>query len=289
MAAAGALALVFGYRVLPADTPPAAVPLRVDVAGMLLLAFTFMAFALATTLGPPSWVNMVLAAIAVIGTCVFLAVEARVAQPLLQLRLLSDRAVAAGLISISLVSAILMTTLVVGPFYLSGVLALDPAATGLVLSVGPAVAALAGLPAGRLVDRFGAAGTSVTGLGGVLFGSILMTLLPSALGVSGYVASLALITAGYALFQAAGNTAIMREAGESQRGVTSALLALARNLGLIAGASAMGTIFSLGSKGLQGFTKAEGEAGLQLTFMVAAALAALAMLAAWRGFRPRSS
>ena len=38
--------------------------------------------------------------------------------------------------------------------------------------------------------------------------------------------------------------------GERQRGVTSALLALARNLGLITGASAMGSVFALGSHGL---------------------------------------
>jgi MFS family permease len=232
---------------------------------------------------------VLLAAVAAIGVLVFLFVETRTARPLLQLQLLRGRIVGAGLISVSLVSAILMTSLVVGPFYLSGVLALDPATTGLVMSVGPTVAALAGFPAGRLVDRFGAAATSFTGLGGVLLGTIMMTVLPGALGVAGYVAGLTPITAGYALFQAASNTAVMSGAEKDQRGVTSALLALARNVGLITGASAMGAVFALGSRGLHPFSRADGEAGLQFTFMVAAALAGLAMLAVWRGFRPRRS
>jgi MFS family permease len=286
MGAAGGLAFVLGYRLLPADAAPGARHVPFDVSGTLLLIFSLTAFALATTIEPPTWRNVILAAAAAVGGMVFLVVEAAAAGPLVRLELLKDRTIGAGLISNALVSAILMTTLVVGPFYLSGMLALGPAATGLVMSVGPAVAALAGVPAGRLVDRFGAPATSCAGLGAVLLGSLLMALLPAALGVGGYVGSLVPITAGYALFQAANNTAIMSAAGKDQRGVTSALLNLARNLGLITGASAMGAVFAYGSKRPGFFSQADGEAGLQLTFLVAAALASLALLVAWQGFRP---
>ena len=56
----------------------------------------------------------------------------------------------------ALVSTVMMATLVVGPFYLSRALGLATALVGLVLSVGPLVAALTGVPAGRIADRFGA-------------------------------------------------------------------------------------------------------------------------------------
>jgi hypothetical protein len=118
-----------------------------------------------------------------------------------------------------------------------------------------------------------------TGLGGVALGSGLMAVLPGMLGVSGYVASLALITLSYALFQAATNTAVMNGTATDQRGVTSALLALARNLGLVTGASAMGALYALGASGAEVLGQAAGgAAGLRLTFTVAAALAAVAWL-----------
>ena len=59
----------------------------------------------------------------------------------------------ASLAMSALVSTVMMATLVVGPFYLSRALGLDAALVGLVLSVGPLVAALTGVPAGRIADR----------------------------------------------------------------------------------------------------------------------------------------
>ena len=68
-----------------------------------------------------------------------------------------DPVLSAGLAMSALVSTVMMATLVVGPFYLARALGLDAAVVGLVMSAGPVVAALTGIPAGRLVDRFGAA------------------------------------------------------------------------------------------------------------------------------------
>jgi MFS family permease len=200
--------------------------------------------------------------------------------------LLRERALSSGLLSMALVSAILMATLVVGPFYLSGALGLGPVQIGLVMSVGPGVAALTGAPAGRLVDGLGSFRVIVAGLLAVAAGSILLTALPGRFGVGGYVASLVVITFGYALFQAANTTAVMQGAASDGRGVTSALLGLSRNLGLISGASAMGAVYAAGPR----IAKAAGfgagdEAGLRLTFVVAAGLAGLALGATWWGQR----
>jgi MFS family permease len=188
----------------------------------------------------------------------------------------------------ALVSTIMMATLVVGPFYLSGVLGLSPVQTGFAMSVGPGVSALTGIPAGRLVDRFGEATVTYSGLLGVVLGSVLMMMMPRAFGVVGYIGGLAIITAGYALFQAANNTAVMNGAPSERRGVTSALLGLSRNLGLITGASAMGAVFAFGSKGEALFGLGTGgRAGLQLTFAVAAVLASVALCVALLGRRKK--
>lgn len=290
MALASTAAFAFGRQVFPADIAETNKPFAFDFSGMLLLAVSMGAYALATTVGgaAPGVVNVGLAVLAVIGIALFVAVERRAAVPLVQLALLQDRALTAGLVSMGLISTIMMATLVVGPFYLTGVLGLGPVQTGLAMSVGPVVSALTGIPAGRLVDRYGEAAVTYTGLLGVTVGSFLMLLLPGPFGVAGYVGGLAIITASYAVFQAANNTAVMNTASTERRGVTSALLGLSRNLGLITGASAMGAVFALGSSGTGLFGLGTGgEAGLQLTFAVAAVLAGAALGLAIVGRHPR--
>jgi MFS family permease len=290
MAMAGGAAFMFGQQVFPADIAKASKRFAFDYAGMLLLALSLGAYALSTTLGgaASAMTSGGLAVLAMLCLTTFVAVEARAAVPLVQLALLRDRALTAGLVSMGLVSTIMMATLVVGPFYLSGVLGLSPVQTGLAMSVGPGVSALTGIPAGRLVDRFGEATVTYSGLFGVVVGSALMMMLPGAFGVIGYIGGLAVITAGYALFQAANNTAVMNGATNERRGVTSALLGLSRNLGLITGASAMGAVFAFGSRGEGLFGLGSGgRAGLQLTFAVATLLAVVALCVALSGRRQK--
>lgn len=295
MAAAGAATFLFGHRLFPRDPVARGAGLSLDVAGTLLLTLSLGAYALSTTVDAVPGVNAMLAAAAAIGLAIFVAVELRVRTPLIRLPMLRDRTLSTGLAALALVSAIVMATLVVGPFYLAEVLGLAPVDVGLVMSVGPGVAALAGIPAGRMVDHLGAYTVALAGLAGVVAGSLLMVALPGTFGLAGYVASLATITAGYALFQAAGNTAVMNGAAADRRGLVSALLALARNLGLVTGASLMGALFAAGLSGMPAIDLAPGgETGLRLTFAVAAAFAAVALgLAAWglpgRGRLPGAS
>ena len=77
------------------------------------------------------------------------------------------------------------------------------------MSAGPVVAALTGVPAGRMVDRLGAQRVVFVGLIGMVVGSISMSVLPVSFGIAGYVTSLVVITASYALFQTDNNTTVM--------------------------------------------------------------------------------
>lgn len=164
-------------------------------------------------------------------------------------------------------TAVVMATLVIGPFHLSRTLGLDSAAVGLAMACGPLAAALAGVPAGRAVDRHGAGPVARAGLACAAAGAALLALLPAAAGIAGYVVPLAALSTGYALFQAANSSAAMAACEARQRGAVSGLLALSRNLGLIAGASGMGMLFA--------------AAGMRTAFLAALLLVALASLA-WR-------
>jgi MFS family permease len=202
----------------------------------------------------------------------------------LLLALLRESRLTGSLAMSLLVTTVMMTTLLVGPFYLAQTLRLTAVEIGLALSVGPLVAALAGVPAGRLVDRYGAPGMTLAGLLGMALGCGLMSLLPETFGIGGYIAPMVVITLGYALFQTANNTAVMRDVKPDQRGVVSGLLNLSRNLGLVTGASAMGAVFALASKAVDiGTAQPQAIAsGLRTTFLVALGLIVVACLIAWR-------
>jgi EmrB/QacA subfamily drug resistance transporter len=287
----GILTLFLAHRFLPVDRQGTkAERTGFDLVVTLLLALSLAAYALAMTTGRGDFglLNVALLFAAVFGVGLFALAEAKAASPLIRLAMFRNPVLSAGFAMSTLVTTVVMATLVVGPFYLSGALALDAARVGLVMSSGPIVAALTGVPAGRIVDRFGAHRMTLAGLIGMAAGSSILPLVPTRFGVPGYIAPLVVITAGYALFQAANNTAVMTNIQPDQRGVISGMINLARNLGLITGASVMGTVFALGSATTNIMT-ARPEAvaaGMRLTFTVAAALVAVALAIA-SVMRPR--
>ncbi len=270
----GIFAFFFVRRAIPADRRTESKQRPVfNTTGTVLLAVALAAYALAMTVGRGDFgvLNASLLAAAAIGFGAFLAVEARSKSPLIAPALLRDRVLAPSLAANALVSTVMMATLVVGPFYLSRALGLDETLTGLVMSVGPAISILCGIPAGRIVDRFGTSSVIVVGLALMATGAFALSLIPADLGVAGYVVAIAVLTPGYQLFQAANNTATLKGIASERRGVVSGMLALSRNLGLVTGASVLGAIFAFASS-LVGTASA-----MQVTFAVAGALVLVAI------------
>lgn len=269
----GVAALAGVARFLPPDAADRSQP-RFDHPGTLLLGASLTAYALALTPGAGARLPFLLLALG--GALLFVHVERRSTAPLVELGLFRDRALAIGFASSMVATAVVMATLVVGPFYLSGALGLGAGRMGLTMAAGPVVAALAGWPAGRLVDRYGASACALAGLAGMALGACILSAAPPATA-GGYAASLALLTTGYALFQAANNTAVMNGAAAGRRGLISGLLGLSRNLGLVNGAALMGAVFVH----MAGTTAASAPAafarGFQACFGLAAVLLVLAM------------
>ena len=278
----GILTFLLAQHYLPVDhREPKSGPAGFDKVGTLLLALTLAAYALAVTIGRGSLgpINMVLLVAAVFGVGLFVFAEARVAFPLIRLAMFRDPVLSASLAMSALVATVVTTTLVVGPFYLSRALGLEVAMVGLVLSVGPLVAALTAVPAGRLADRFGAQRMTIVGLIVMAAGSFILSIMPMTLGISGFIVPIVVITGGYALFQTANNTAVMSDIRPDQRGVISGMLNLSRNLGRLTGASVMGAVFAIASA-TSNITTAHPETvatGMRTTFAVAAILIVVAL------------
>src|SRR5450830_1591277 len=160
-------------------------------------------------------------------------------------RSLQSASLRAGLAMSALVSAVIMATFVVGPFYLSRGLDLDPASMGLAMAIGAL--------------------------------SLCLTS-----GLVTYLGSLITLTAGYSLFQAANNTAVMSAVDAAHRGTISGLLNLSRNLGLIFGASVLGAMFAWTTPDLTQATPQSVADGLHATFALAFGLILLATAMAWQ-------
>lgn len=287
----GVVTFFLVQRYLPIDQPRSkAQNAGFDLAGTFLLSLSLAAYALAMTTrygeghGRFGMFNMALLLASALGVGLFIHVQARAASPLIRLAMFSEPVLRASLATSMLVSTVMMATLVVGPFYLSRALGLDAAMVGLVLSVGPLAAALTGVPAGRMADRFGAARMTLVGLFAIATGSLVLAMVPATFGIVGYITPLVVVTVGYALFMTANNTAVMADVDSNQRGVVSGMLSLSRNLGLITGASAMGAVFTLASRATDITTATPGAVatGMRFTFAVAAMLIIVALIVAAR-------
>jgi formate hydrogenlyase subunit 4 len=132
------------------------------------------------------------------------------------------------------------------------------------------------------VDRFGSALIRRLGLIPMGIGCLLLATLPEALGVAGYVVPLVVLTIGDALFQTANMTAVLGGVQADQRGVTSGLLNLSRNLGLVTGASLMGAVFARASSASDIASAPPGAVahGTRITFAVAAVFIVIASILA---------
>lgn len=281
----GILAYFLASRYLPVDRRRQKTSQATfDYIGTLLLAVTLAAYALAVTIGWGQFgmLNATLLFAAFVGVGLFVFAERRVHSPLIPLSTLGNPAMSRSFTMSGLVATVITTTLVVGPFYLSRGLCLNSARVGFVLSMGPVIAALTAVPAGRLTDCYGAGIMTIVGLIGMATGAFILSVIPVALGVPGFMVPILAITAGYGLFQTANNTTVMADIGSEQRGGISGMLNLSRNLGRITGASVMGAVFACAS-GTSDISKASSEAvatGMRITFAVAAALIALALVLA---------
>ena len=272
----GLAAIGLLYHSLPKDIrSPHSARSSFDFMGTLLLAAMLATYSLAMTSGGSfDFVSLGLLAASAGFLCIFVWTETRVSFPLINPAIFRTPGLSVGFLMSAFVTTVVMATLVVGPFYLSQALGLDTAQVGLVMSCGPLVAALSGIPAGKFVDRYGADNVRMAGLVTAAAGCVGLASAPLYFGVAGYVAPLAIITTGYAVFQAANNTVIMSGVSPDRKGVISGMLNLSRNLGLITGASAMGAVFFLG-KSLTAATSGAAEVasnGMRLTFWAATIL-----------------
>ena len=269
LAAAGALAGLL-LPIAPAVHRP-----RFDAAGAALLVAAILALLAALNLlGQPFLAGAAGLVALGLGTG-FVAVERRVAMPLIDLAPFRLPGFAwINLASVTLNMAGFAVLLLV-PFALARMAGLSIAAGGLVLAALPSGVMLAGPLAGRLAGLVPPRVLMTAGEAACALGLLGIALSPARIGV--LVAAMVVAGLGLGAFQVGYFELLTATIPRRDRGVAGSLGMLTRTLGLVAGASLLMALFqSLLASGLAAGldgTAAFGV-GLRDTFLAAAALAA---------------
>lgn len=270
-----------------------------DTIGTLLLTVTLTCFTLGITLlqsqgidSITAFVLLILSAISLVG---FLAVEAKILEPMLNLKIFASLEFSLGLGLRFLGNFVMAGAIFMLPFFLEWVKHYPTEQAGLLLAVPPIIIMVTAPIAGILSDRFGTRSISLIGLVLMATGCWLLSTFNTELTILHYVVAIIPYGLGVGFFQSPNNSAIMGAAPKGQLGVASGLLSLSRILGQTVAVPLVGALFSLvtiASAQLApniDITNAPIEAlvfGTQITFRVIAVMlitsAMLATLLWWR-------
>jgi EmrB/QacA subfamily drug resistance transporter len=285
----GIVSIWISARYVPATVPPGGQ--RFDYGGALTLFFSLLALLLALTFGQEMgflhpWILLLLAGWLLL-LALFILIERRVSQPMLDLQLFQSSIFSVGLLS-GLVSFILVAgVLFLMPFYLEYVLGYQPLIAGQLLAILPLMLGITAPVAGWLSDRVGTRLISVIGLLVLLVGYAMLSQLDAQTSTAGFILALLPIGVGMGVFQSPNNSAIMGAVPPERLGVASGLLAVSRTLGQTTGIAILGalwasrTLFHAPDSIEQGPTAAPIGAqvdGLHDTFLVVVALISLTLL-----------
>ncbi len=264
---------------------------RFDYAGATVLFIGLLTLLLGLTLGQQwgfgdqrVWL-MLAGALLLIG--LFIGIEARVEQPMIDLQLFRSQ-----LFSINLITGLAVFIAVAGvfillPFYLEGVLGYGPRNVGLLVAAVPILLGVTAPISGSLSDRFGTRLIASIGLAVLAGGYAAMSRFTAETNLTYYLIAVLPFGAGMGIFQSPNNSAVMGAVPRSKLGIASGLLAITRTLGQTTGIAVLGAFWAARVMAYAGEVVAGGVtaasipaqvAGLQDTFTVIAAFIGLAFL-----------
>jgi EmrB/QacA subfamily drug resistance transporter len=215
----------------------------------------------------------------------FVEREKRAADPMIDLSIFRSGLFTVSVLCVLLVFVATFCVTIVQPFYLQDLLALSPAAAGLVLLASPLASGLVAPLSGFLADRIGAEALTVAGLAIELAALAVM----SALGIGSSPAlaalGIGLFGLGGGIFASPNTKLIMAHAPRDKLGIAGSVNALARNMGMVTGiAFAISLLYGvmsarLGTK-VSGFAPDHPEAfvaGMRAVFLSAGGIVLVAI------------
>ncbi len=185
--------------------------------------------------------------VAAIFLLIFIKVENRAKDPLLDLRIFQNKEFSFGLVAAYFCFIILNSTMLFIPFYLQDILKLSTLNSGLILSVYPICMGIIAPLSGWLSDRITYRPLAI---GGMIVTAVAMLLLAT-LGQNSpmweTIILMCLLGTGLSIFQSPNNARVMGSVSENQLGIASSTNALFRYIGLSSGTTFSMLIFSFSS------------------------------------------
>jgi EmrB/QacA subfamily drug resistance transporter len=252
-----------------------------DWTGAVIMTLTLVCFSIGMTTGQNQGFTAAstvgLLAIAGVGLVGFLALEMRLNQPMLDLKLFRNLYFSLSLLTGMLVFLVIAGSLLIVPFFLELVLHLSTQHAGLLLAFSPIISGIVAPFSGNLSDRFGSRPISLAGLLLMSVGCLLISTFQTQMTDLDYILRVAPLGVGLGMFQSPNNSAILGSAPPERLGIASGLLSLSRTLGQTIGLPVLGAIFaalSLGGAAVEAIdvTNASPEAlvtGVRGTFHIA--------------------
>lgn len=284
----GLLAILAGSYFFPKSRPRTQ-HIEIDWIGsglfFSLIVVFFLGVNLAQIIGFAAPLALVLDAVSLALLAAFISWERRVSEPLLDLSIFKT-----SLFTLSLIASVLVFTTnffsnVLLPFYLENLRGFSTGKSGFYMMTIP-VAMLIGAPiAGIVADKFDREYVTLVALSGLVVAMFGWRAVGGDSPMVFVVLMMALAGLGTAFFQTPNNALIMTAAPQSQLGVAGALNALARNLGMIIGTSAVTTALYLSMSNTLGHNVVSYPVGHDAVFVdgmhTAFTLGAVLVLVAW--------
>ncbi len=276
----GLFAIAWAMRILPREEPTGGQTF--DVPGAVLSGTALLTLLLALTQGESlGWTSPVILALLVafvLTAGLFLRVEQRAVQPMIDLGLFSIRAFSAGNASVVIAFAGLFTATFLLPFLLENAAGYPPIQAGLLLTPVPIVGALVAPFSGTLSDRIGSRVPASIGIAVMAAGLLSLSQLGPGFGPLDLVWRLGLIGVGQGLFMSPNSSAVLGSVPRHRIGTASGTLAQMRIDGQALGIAASGAIVAVRVPvhlaALSGFDPAQASAralalGIRDAFVVA--------------------
>jgi EmrB/QacA subfamily drug resistance transporter len=214
-------------------------------AGTLFVAMScfLLSLSILQTEGYQNAIIYILFIAAIVIAGVFIRVELRANEPMVDMRLFTNWLFSTNLITcfITFVASAGLTLLM--PLYLQNVMGYDPQRTGLLMVASPLAMALVAPFSGALSDKVGSRLLTTLGLVFAGIGYTAFLSLNEHTSTLAYILSYAAVGIGMGIFQSPNNSTIMGEAPKDRLGVASGLLSLTRILGQAAGISILGALW----------------------------------------------
>lgn len=187
-----------------------------------------------------------LAMVAALGGVIFIffTVEKSSSRPILPIPLLRQRFYWIAVSTAAISFAVLFTVLVLIPFYLEYIFAMETFIVGQVMMAVPATLIVLSPAAGYLYDKLGARYLTTGGLTLSAASLLSLAFLSAESSLSEVAVKLALLGAGQSVFLSPNSASVLSQVEEHYVSTSAGILATARNFGMVTGATLAAALFS---------------------------------------------